>query len=157
METGAGKSADLLTSLADLYGNRFNEHERNQKERIWRVLCTDFFQRYVRPSDTVLDVGAGYCEFINNIKCASKIALDLNEDTQVYAAPGEIRGLDSRSIEVFGHRESSPTQESAEKVRFASASPTWSRPTGQPPALKGMEACRSRGLRRSPRTISNSL
>ena len=27
---------------------------------------------------TVLDIGAGYCEFINNIQCAQKYAIDLN-------------------------------------------------------------------------------
>jgi SAM-dependent methyltransferase len=70
-----------------MYSDRFNSQEQRAKQRIWEVLCRDFFQRYVRTSDTVLDVGAGYCEFINNIKCASKIALDLNEDTARYAAP----------------------------------------------------------------------
>jgi ubiquinone/menaquinone biosynthesis C-methylase UbiE len=44
----------------------------------------------VHSNDTVLDIGAGYCEFINTINCAHKIALDLNEDTKRYAAP-EVR------------------------------------------------------------------
>jgi SAM-dependent methyltransferase len=80
--------ANAAVNLSALYSNRFNEQEQRQKERIWQVLCSDFFQRYVNTSDTVLDIGAGYCEFINNIVCATKIALDLNEDTPRYAAPG---------------------------------------------------------------------
>src|SRR5918911_2512313 len=80
--------ANSVVALSNLYSNRFNQEEQRQKERIWKVLCRDFFQRYVHPSDTVLDIGAGYCEFINNIQCARKIALDLNEDTKRYAAPG---------------------------------------------------------------------
>lgn len=74
--------------LSQLYQNRFSAEDRERKEAIWKVLCSDYFQKYVRPTDTVLDIGAGYCEFINNIQCSSKIALDLNEDTPQYAAPG---------------------------------------------------------------------
>ena len=80
--------ANATLSLAQMYSDRFDRREQIAKQRIWQVLCRDFFQRYVRANDTVLDVGAGYCEFINNIVCASKIALDLNEDTARYAAPG---------------------------------------------------------------------
>jgi ubiquinone/menaquinone biosynthesis C-methylase UbiE len=32
-----------------------------------------------------LDIGAGYCEFINNIQCSLKYAVDLNEDTPHFA------------------------------------------------------------------------
>jgi SAM-dependent methyltransferase len=71
--------------VAGIYKARFSSEERVKKEEIWRVLCSDFFQRYV--DDTVLDIGAGYCEFINNIVCARKIALDINKDTALYAAP----------------------------------------------------------------------
>jgi SAM-dependent methyltransferase len=80
--------ANASLHLARMYSERFNANEQRTKQNIWKVLCSDFFQRYVRPSDTVLDVGAGYCEFINNIVCQSKIALDLSEDTERYAAPG---------------------------------------------------------------------
>jgi len=79
--------ANSVVHLSQLYNERFNEKDRLLKERIWQILCHDFFQRYVQLSDTVLDIGAGYCEFINNINCAHKIALDLNEDTPKFAAP----------------------------------------------------------------------
>jgi SAM-dependent methyltransferase len=85
---GTSDPANNAVALATLYSNRFSPAEQRQKEQIWRVLCRDFFQRYIQPTDTVLDVGAGYCEFINNIVCARKIALDLNEDTPRYAKPG---------------------------------------------------------------------
>ena len=32
-----------------------------------------------------MDVGAGYCEFINNVYAQKKIAVDINADTQQYA------------------------------------------------------------------------
>jgi SAM-dependent methyltransferase len=41
------------------------------------------------PRDgTVLDVGAGYCDFINNVRAARRIAVDLNPDTALAAAEG---------------------------------------------------------------------
>jgi len=69
-------------SLSDLYEQRFSAAERERKTALWKVLCESFFQKYVRESDTVVDLGAGYCEFINNIRCAKKFAVDLSEDTQ---------------------------------------------------------------------------
>jgi len=36
----------------------------------------------------VVDIGAGYCEFINNIPAAGKIAVDLNPDVRQFAADG---------------------------------------------------------------------
>jgi SAM-dependent methyltransferase len=74
-------------NVQSIYTRRFSASDREQKDAIWRVLCAHFFQQYVTPADTVLDVGAGYCEFINHIQCRHKIALDLNVDTAHYAMP----------------------------------------------------------------------
>jgi SAM-dependent methyltransferase len=74
--------------LDRLYQQRFPEAGLAQKNEIWKVLCAGFFQRYVAPSDTVVDIGAGYCEFINNIRASRKIAVDLNPDMRRFAAPG---------------------------------------------------------------------
>lgn len=68
-----------------IYSRRFPKQEREERDKIWRVLCRSFLQRYIRPSDTVLDVGAGYCEFINNIHCGKKYAVDLDEGTRDFA------------------------------------------------------------------------
>jgi SAM-dependent methyltransferase len=70
-----------------LYERRFSPADRRAKAAVWRVLCEDFFQRYVGPEDTVLDVGAGLCEFINHIRCGRKLALDLQEEVRRFAAP----------------------------------------------------------------------
>jgi SAM-dependent methyltransferase len=78
---------DSGTDLEKLYHQRFPEQELQQKHAIWRVLCADFFSRFVKPSDTVVDIGAGYCEFINNITAAKKIAVDLNPDVSRFANP----------------------------------------------------------------------
>jgi SAM-dependent methyltransferase len=71
--------------IVRLYRKRFGARERTENDVIWAVLCKEFFQNHVRPSDTVMDLGAGYCEFINHIQCANKIAVDLNDDTSSYA------------------------------------------------------------------------
>ena len=74
--------------LEALYRHRFPERELARKQAIWQVLCRRFFSRYVQPSGTVVDIGAGYCEFINNIPAAQRIAVDLNPEVKRFAAPG---------------------------------------------------------------------
>ena len=59
--------------LDKMYRRRFNEYECEQKDKIWKVLCPHFFQQFVPKDGVVLDLGAGYCEFINNIQCKKKI------------------------------------------------------------------------------------
>jgi|SRR5437660_2903539 len=75
-------------NLSRLYALRFRLEEKRRKDRVWRVLCHYFFQRYIRDGDTVLDIGAGYCEFINHIVCRRRIALDISEEVRAHAAPG---------------------------------------------------------------------
>ncbi|HJQ41472.1 MAG TPA: class I SAM-dependent methyltransferase [Jatrophihabitantaceae bacterium] len=62
--------------LAGLYDSRFLDVAGRQ--RLWRVLVRDFFQRYVGGDETVLDMPCGFGGFINNVECGTKLALDLN-------------------------------------------------------------------------------
>lgn len=78
---------DPALDLQTVYRNRFSENEK-KRQVVWQVLTRDFFQQWVRPDDAVLDVGAGYCEFINNINAKTKYALDLNPTTASAAAAG---------------------------------------------------------------------
>jgi SAM-dependent methyltransferase len=78
---------DPALDLQTVYQNRFSESEK-KRQVVWQVLTRDFFQQWVRPDDSVLDVGAGYCEFINNINAKTKYALDLNPTTTSAAAAG---------------------------------------------------------------------
>jgi SAM-dependent methyltransferase len=75
-------------SQSKLYSVRFSEHDKAHKNRIWRVLCRSFFQRYVGANDTVLDLGAGFCEFINHIAARRRIAVDISEDVKTHAVAG---------------------------------------------------------------------
>jgi SAM-dependent methyltransferase len=70
-----------------LYNRRFAGTEQRRVE-VWRTLARHYLTRWIKPTNTVLDVGAGYCEFINSIDAAHKYALDLNPATANKAAPG---------------------------------------------------------------------
>src|SRR5437667_9074135 len=67
------------------YENRFSKLGVKKRNDIWKTLSKFYFQKLVKKSDTVLDLGAGYCEFINNINCSKKYAVDINPDTKKYA------------------------------------------------------------------------
>jgi ubiquinone/menaquinone biosynthesis C-methylase UbiE len=72
--------------LAKLYRERFETAETiSKKNKLWKVLCNEFFQKFVPPDSTVLDIGAGYCEFINNINAKQKYAVDMNPDIIKFA------------------------------------------------------------------------
>lgn len=73
--------------LKVLYGMRFNA-ESEQRQDLWEVLCERFFQRWIPLEATVLDVAAGHCEFVNNIRAGRKIAVDLNPDVLHRAGAG---------------------------------------------------------------------
>jgi SAM-dependent methyltransferase len=84
-------------SLEEIYCNRFSGAEL-ARSRVWQVL-SDFFQQWISPSSTVLDLGAGYCEFINHVRAARKFAVDLNPATAKKAAP---------EVEIISHDVSQP-------------------------------------------------
>ncbi len=62
-----------------IYTSRFTSEQERVRSSSWRVLCRDFFQRYILPSDTIVDIGAGDGLFLKNIRASKKIAVDLSE------------------------------------------------------------------------------
>jgi SAM-dependent methyltransferase len=75
-------------TLDPLYATRFPEADRAAKDAIWQVLCPHFFQRYVKDSDVVLDIGAGFGEFLRHIRCARRIAVDIERLSGRVLPPG---------------------------------------------------------------------
>jgi SAM-dependent methyltransferase len=73
--------------LQKIYAHRFTAMQRYRTE-VWRVMASSFFQAYVRPTDAVLDLGCGYGEFINNVRCGAKYGMDLNPRSPEFLAPG---------------------------------------------------------------------
>lgn len=72
-------NANNPKDLQRIYESRFSVNLEYRRS-VWRVLIDDFFQNYVRPTDAVLDLGCGYGEFINQVRCGKKYAMDLNPD-----------------------------------------------------------------------------
>jgi SAM-dependent methyltransferase len=59
-----------------------------KREILWAALCEYYFSKFIRPDFHVLELGAGYAHFINNVRCASRTAVDLWPQMPDYAAPG---------------------------------------------------------------------
>jgi SAM-dependent methyltransferase len=80
----------LETAVDRLYRNRFPPETLARRQAVWKVLCRSWLGRYVAPDARVLEIAPGYCEFINNIEAAERVAVDLNPETRNHAAPGVV-------------------------------------------------------------------
>ncbi len=65
--------------LKQQYRRRF-EGAEEYRERVWQILCEDFFSQYITTDACVLDLGSGWGEFINHVSAGCKYAMDLNPD-----------------------------------------------------------------------------
>lgn len=74
----------IMSDLEQIYRRRFCGDDQFRNE-MYHVLCNDFFQKFISEDAAVLDLAAGYCEFINNIRARKKIAIDINSDVRKYA------------------------------------------------------------------------
>ena len=84
-----------MTSPSDaqeIYRLRFGDTQR-YRQAVWKILTAEYFPKYVHREDVVLDLGCGYGEFINNVRCAAKYAMDLNPDAKRFLRP-EVRLLE---------------------------------------------------------------
>lgn len=73
--------------MSDQYfGTRFTPDAR--RETLWQCLIQYYFQSQIGPSDCVLELGAGYGHFINNVRAARRIALDQWAEFPNYLRPG---------------------------------------------------------------------
>jgi SAM-dependent methyltransferase len=92
--------------LATLYANRFDEADRAWKNEVWGILWKRVFARWVGPDETLVDLGAGYCEFINHAVAKRRIAVDLNPETAALAAPGvEVKSVSADDLGFLGPAE----------------------------------------------------
>ncbi len=77
-----------MTDLQRLYALRFEETGLKKRQRVWQVLCREFFDALIEPRSTVLDLACGYGEFINAVACGRKLAADINPDAAAHLAAG---------------------------------------------------------------------
>lgn len=55
---------------------------------VWQTLWDEVFCRYVGAEDCVVELGAGWCDFINAVRADRRIAVDLWDGVAQAAAPG---------------------------------------------------------------------
>jgi len=54
---------------------------------VWKEIVL-YLSKFIPKDGTVLDIGAGYCDFINNVDAKQKIAIDYSPDFKKYAKEG---------------------------------------------------------------------
>jgi ubiquinone/menaquinone biosynthesis C-methylase UbiE len=82
-----------------IYRARFDSATIAAKRELWNVLVEQFLHRHVPTDAAVADIGGGYCDFINAVRCQKKYVIDLNPDVRRYADPDvEIIMSDAREV-----------------------------------------------------------
>jgi len=54
--------------------------QHQYRDEVWKILTAHFFQQLIPANATLLDLGCGWGEFVNNIRAAKKYGMDLNPD-----------------------------------------------------------------------------
>jgi SAM-dependent methyltransferase len=66
---------------------------------VWREIVRYVARDAPRPCDTAVELGAGYCDFINQFPARRRVAYDLNPEMRRYATPEvELRIEDCRTL-----------------------------------------------------------
>jgi SAM-dependent methyltransferase len=66
--------------------------------RVWREIVR-FVQKDAPSARTVIELGAGYCDFINQFPATRKIAFDLNPEMAAFAGPEvELRTVEATTL-----------------------------------------------------------
>ncbi len=74
--------------LRSLYRARFQD-TADYRRRMWEVL-TRYFERWIPADGALLDLGCGYCEFLNHVHNREKYGMDLNPDSAQFAGTAQV-------------------------------------------------------------------
>ncbi len=58
------------------------------RSEVWKPVTEYIQQKYIAPDARVLDLGAGYCDFINHVQASEKYAVDVFERLDEFASDG---------------------------------------------------------------------
>jgi SAM-dependent methyltransferase len=73
------------------------------RDTVWQEVSRYLQDREIAETATILELGAGYCHFINHIRGRSRHALDLSPELPKRIAPGVVPHVGScTSLETFG-------------------------------------------------------
>ena len=70
--------------------------------RVWVHICR-YLERFIAPEAAILELGAGWCDFANEVRAGRVVALDLDEVVTTAAAP-HVESIvgDSTDLTMFG-------------------------------------------------------
>lgn len=66
---------------------QFNFVYDSNRDRVWKEVCMYLQNKYIPANSRILDLGAGYCNFINNIHGKEKHAVDLFSRLKEFSNP----------------------------------------------------------------------
>ena len=69
--------------LERTYDRRFGEAP-DYRLRVWSILIREFFQKFVPEGGTVLDLGCGWGEFVNQVRAGRRFGMDLNSAASAF-------------------------------------------------------------------------
>lgn len=75
-----------MNSKTEYFETRFTHDSR--RDTLWQVLWESVFQQWISAEDCVLELGAGYGHFINQVRCRRRIALDMWPGFKEFLQPG---------------------------------------------------------------------
>lgn len=70
--------------MDNYYAARFKFDPRRQA--VWKEIVR-FLDDHIVGRKTILDLGAGYCDFINQVKAPRRVAIDISEESDHYCDP----------------------------------------------------------------------
>jgi len=68
---------------------------RIERKKVWAILAEYLADLFISPDAAVLDLGAGYCDFINQLKARERHALDISPIIAKHAAEGIVTHVGS--------------------------------------------------------------
>ena len=78
MTNPSATRTESASDLQKIYSARFSGQQA-YRTHVWQILTHSFFSRWIRPTDTVLDLGCGYGEFSNNIPALTMTGFKVEE------------------------------------------------------------------------------
>jgi hypothetical protein len=75
-----------MSNVEKYFKSRLSPDPR--RTMLWKTLWDCHFRFLIRDDDTVLDLGAGHCDFINEVRARKRFAVDEWPGITKHAAPG---------------------------------------------------------------------
>lgn len=60
-----------------------------RRAAVWKAIAS-YLERYIPREASLVDLGSGYCDFVNQVRAARRWAVDLHLDPAELAAPGVV-------------------------------------------------------------------